>query len=195
MRRVMRATHIGNSEVDERGTPIVPTLGLFRPEGGPASSAPGFAGTRSEQSGFSADGPAHHVGVNDRAHDQAEHDRMQPLSLMLIGFVGCRLRARPIDRATAPCRCPPAGPLLALLDGLVLFRPSRVGWPCRVGRFRHRSEQSRPRNNRRCSDVGTTTNLGTRCARGCKHLSPLPAFAGALEPAVADAGGRHYPRG
>ena len=63
-------------------TPIVPTLGLFRPEGRPTWSATGFAGTRSEQSGSSADAAAHHVGVNDRAHDQAEHDRMHLLGLM-----------------------------------------------------------------------------------------------------------------
>ena len=69
-------------------SPIVPTLGLLRPEGRPAWSATGFAGTRSEQSGSSADAAAHQVGVN-RAQDQAEHDCMQLLSPMLTGFVGC----------------------------------------------------------------------------------------------------------
>ena len=101
--RIRRCSDVGT-------TPIVPTLGLFRPEGRPAWSATGFAGTRSEQSGSSADAAAHHVGVNDRAHDQAEHDRMQLLSLMLIGFVGCPRRVRPIDRATAPAATRPRDP-------------------------------------------------------------------------------------
>ena len=130
-------------------TPIVPTLGLFRPEGRPAWSATGFGGTRSEQSGSSADAAVHHVGVNDRAHDQAEHDRMRPAHPDPE-----RIRWTPTPSTThrssnRPYRYPTAGPLLARLDGLGLFRPSRVGCPCRVGRFRHRSEQSRPRNNRR----------------------------------------------
>jgi hypothetical protein len=90
---------------------------------------------------------------------------MQLLSLMLIGFVGCLRRVRPIDRATTPCGYPPAGPLLALLEGLGLFRPSRVGCPCRVGRFRQRSEQSRPRNNRRSAwPPRRLRSVGTRGA-------------------------------
>ena len=98
----------------------------------------------------------HHVGVNDRAHDEAEHDRMRPAHPDPE-----RIRWTPTPSTThrssnRPYRYPTAGPLLARLDGLGLFRPSRVGCPCRVGRFRHRSEQSRPRNNRRCSEVGTT---------------------------------------
>lgn len=144
-------------------TPIVPTLGLFRPEGRPAWSATGFAGTRSEQSGSSADAAAHHVGVNDRAHGQAEHDYMQLLSLMLIGFVGCPRRVRPIDRATA-LRCPPAGPLLALLDGLGLFRPSRVG------RLAGWADSGTGRNNH---DLGT---IGVRRSPGrgaCSSSLPL----------------------
>ena len=72
-----------------------------------------------------------------------------------------------------PCRYPPAGPLLALLDGLELFRPSRVGCPRRVGRFRHRSEQSRPRNNRCCSDVGTTPNLSPPADAVDRARSPV----------------------
>ena len=129
-----------------------PTLRLFRPEGRPAWSATGFAGTRSEQSGSSADAAAHHVGVNDRAHDQAEHNRMQLLSLMLIGFVGCPRRVRSIDRATA-LPLPACGTVLALLDGPGLFRPSRVGCPCQAGRTTLTSEQSRGRNNRRSAHL------------------------------------------
>jgi hypothetical protein len=56
--------------------------------------------------------------VIERARVEAEHDCVQPLDLLPIGFLGCRRRERAIDRVTAPGRYPPADPLLALLDGL-----------------------------------------------------------------------------
>ena len=126
----------------ERRSPIVPTSGLFRPEGRPAWSATGFAGTRSEQSGSSADAAAHHVGVNDRAHDQTEHDRMQLLSLMLVGFVGCPRRVRPIDRATAPAATRPRDPYSLYLTASncsdLLASVALAGWAASgTGRNNH----------------------------------------------------------
>jgi hypothetical protein len=90
-------------------TPIVPTSRLFRHDGRPGRSATVFAGARSEQSGSSADAAAHRASVNGRAHDPAERDCVQPLNLLLIGFLGCPRRERPIDRATAARRYPAAG--------------------------------------------------------------------------------------
>jgi hypothetical protein len=46
-----------------------------------------FAHARSEQSGCSADAVAHPIRLNGRARVQAEHDCVQPLDLLPIGFL------------------------------------------------------------------------------------------------------------
>ena len=128
--------------------------------------APVFAGARSEQSAFSAAAVAHPIRVNERAPAHAKHDCAQPLDLLPVGFLGCRRRERATDPATAPGRYPPADQLLALLDGVRLFRPARVRSPCHAGPSGLRSEQRRRRNNRRSAREQRSTSAHGAWRRG-----------------------------
>ena len=93
-------------------------------------------------------------------------------------------RGRPIDRATAPCRYPPAGPLLAPLDGLGLFRPSEsvalAGW----------ADSGTGRNNH---DLGT---IGVRAVvpNAAEHVVAMLGVAPAGRFGVDSNAERHWPR-
>ena len=54
-----------------------------------------FAETRSEQSGRSAEAVAHAIRMNEQGGVQAEHDCVQTLDLLPIGFLGGRRQGEP----------------------------------------------------------------------------------------------------
>ncbi len=88
---------------------IVPTLTV------PELAARAFAEIRSDQPSRSADAVAHAIRGERAGRVRAEHDCVQRLELLPIGFLGGRRRKRAIDRVATLGPYPPSGPLLAVL--------------------------------------------------------------------------------
>ena len=114
------------------------------------------------------------------ASNESDEHQAERLHAVVLGMVMCSVVHADVVRG-------------GVSRGAGLFRPRARETRCRPGRSAFRSEQSQGRNNRRCSDIGTTPSRGAPGARDSKQSGCRRPFECAVEPAVEDAAARRYP--
>ena len=91
------------------------------------------------------------------ASNESDEHQAERLHAVVLGMVMCSVVHADVVRG-------------GVSRGAGLFRPRARETRCRPGRSAFRSEQSQGRNNRRCSDIGTTPIQGAAAARDRTHF-------------------------